>query len=69
VFDGEQPIEDVAGWQRRFAYGNRVQVERLLVKPLPFRFGFNVIGNDEIGDEIGEPLDRKIQRRPSIAKV
>jgi len=52
VLDGQQPLEDCARGQRGLADRDGVQVERLIVKPLPFGFGFDVVGNDEAGDQL-----------------
>ena len=50
MLDGQQTLEYLPGWQRRVPYGNRVQVKGLILKPLPFWLGFDVVGNNEIGD-------------------
>lgn len=69
LLDGQERIEKLAGSERRLADRDGIQVKRLIVEPVAFGLCLDRLRNDEVGDDLGQALDGKVEGRTAVSQV
>src|SRR4030095_8980857 len=69
ALDVEEYLKQIARLERGMADDDGVQIGRLILEPLPFRFGFDEIGDSRVAQQDAEAIDGESEGGATVAEV